>query len=358
MREALPRLLHPLGHFGRPPKVAEVVVAVGEVVVRALSGGRVQPFEDRDALGDLVQTPLVALHRPPAAEGVQELGAHVVEAELLDHSHRLVAIPRGELLAVREPVQPEDARVRVRLGGRERQALGQLHRSLEARDDVVAAAEVPERLRPPELRVRGAGESSAASRASRAAASSSSFHVGLVPRHRRREEQPGPLGVVLRPQLERPVVFVHGGAEGVEGGGAIAGVSQGEAGRPPQVRVLGCRRQRLQSAHVVVRAQLRVIVRPAQRLDPRGGPAMLLRPLRPRDLAVRDVADERVGERVLGVSFHRGPRSRCTNCLRWSPWRSSSTPDVRHPRRAARAPRARRPCRRRMRPERAPSPRR
>ena len=34
---------------------------------------------------------------------------------------------------------------------------------------------------------------------------------------------------------------------------------------------------------------------------------MLLRPLRPRDLAVGDVADERVGEGVLGVSFHRGP---------------------------------------------------
>ena len=91
MREALPRLLHPLGHFGRPPKLAEVVVAVGEVVVRALSCGRVQPFEDRDALGDLVQTPLVALHRPPAAEGVQELGAHVVEAELLDH--RIASLP-------------------------------------------------------------------------------------------------------------------------------------------------------------------------------------------------------------------------------------------------------------------------
>ena len=204
MREALPRLLHPLRHLGRPPKLAEVVVAVREVVVRALSRGRVQPLEDRDALGDLVQTPLVALHRPPAAEGVQELCAHVVEAELLDHAHRLVAIPQSKLLAIREPVQPEDARVRVRLGGRERQALCKLDGSIEAVHDLIAAAEVPERLRPPELRFASAGEIVRRQQGvSRGGELRFVPCVGLVPRHRRREEQPGPLRVVLRPELER-----------------------------------------------------------------------------------------------------------------------------------------------------------
>ena len=66
--------------------------------------------------------------------------------------------------------------------------------------------------------------------------------VGLEPCRRRREEQSGPLGVVLRPELERPVVVVHGSAEGAEGGGAIACVSQSEAGptaaAPPSS---GCR---------------------------------------------------------------------------------------------------------------------
>ena len=210
MREALPRLLHPLRHLGRPPELAQVVVAVGEVVVRALGGGRLQPLEDGDALGDLVQPPLVALHRPPAAERVQELGADLVEAELLDHLHRLVAEPRSQLLAVREPVQPEDARVHTRLDGRDRQVLGQLHRSLQAWEDVVAAAEVPERLRPPELRVRGAGPVARREQGVSGGRELLLVHdVGLGPRHSRREEQPGPLGVVLRPQLERSVVLVQ-----------------------------------------------------------------------------------------------------------------------------------------------------
>ena len=55
----------------------------------------------------------------------------------------------------------------------------------------------------------------------------------------------------------------------------------------------------------MVRDHLGVVLGTAERLDPLGRLEMLLRPLRTRDLSVRDVADEYVLERELGLTFDR-----------------------------------------------------
>ena len=51
-----------------------------------------------------------------------------------------------------------------------------------------------------------------------------------------------------------------------------------------------------------MREHLGVVLAPAELLDPAGGEEVLLGPLGSRDLAVRDVPDEQVAERVLAVA--------------------------------------------------------
>ena len=55
----------------------------------------------------------------------------------------------------------------------------------------------------------------------------------------------------------------------------------------------------------VVGEHLGVVLRAAERLDPLSDPAVLLDAVRARDLAVGDVADERVRERELGLALDR-----------------------------------------------------
>ena len=59
----------------------------------------------------------------------------------------------------------------------------------------------------------------------------------------------------------------------------------------------------LDRGEVVMRAQLGLVVVPAERVDPLHGEAVLLRPLGPRDLPVGDVADEEMAECVLVLAL-------------------------------------------------------
>src|SRR6185437_2045108 len=56
---------------------------------------------------------------------------------------------------------------------------------------------------------------------------------------------------------------------------------------------------------VMVGDQLRLVTRPTERLDPFCDPAVLIAACTARDLAVRDVLDEDVVERVLGFALDR-----------------------------------------------------
>src|SRR4051794_24648886 len=60
--------------------------------------------------------------------------------------------------------------------------------------------------------------------------------------------------------------------------------------------------RKLECADVVVRDHLGLILCPAERFDPLRGPQMLLGSLSARDLSVRDVTDEQMLERVLGLA--------------------------------------------------------
>ena len=55
-----------------------------------------------------------------------------------------------------------------------------------------------------------------------------------------------------------------------------------------------------------MRERLRVVLRPSERLEPLRRAAVALRPSRPRDLTVRDVPEQEVAERVLGLAGDRG----------------------------------------------------
>src|SRR5439155_24080934 len=60
--------------------------------------------------------------------------------------------------------------------------------------------------------------------------------------------------------------------------------------------------EQVERAPVVVRDQLGVVVRTAERLDPRNRGEVLLRARRARNLPVRDLTHEHVAERVLGFA--------------------------------------------------------
>jgi hypothetical protein len=118
------------------------------------------------------------------------------------------------------------------------------------------------------------------------------------------QQQTGTLGVVRRRQSERASIEPAGRRERVQRKRAVAGLA--ESPRRTEGDVF---RQRdsgslseLQRGHVVVREELGVILGTAERLDPLRGAEVLLGAGGARDLAVGDVPDEDVEERVLRVA--------------------------------------------------------
>jgi hypothetical protein len=120
-------------------------------------------------------------------------------------------------------------------------------------------------------------------------------------------ERPAPLRVVLVTQLERLLVERRGGCERVQAIGAVACFPQGHAGAVrDRLDILLRGPRKLERPHVVVGEHLGAVLPiGAKSLDPFGGPEVLFSPQRPRHLAVRDVADEHMTERVLRL---RGDR--------------------------------------------------
>ena len=136
------------------------------------------------------------------------------------------------------------------------------------------------------------------------------FELALVRRKMQRatppEQQVRALGPLAVGELECLVVQLAGVGERVQRERTVSGVTQGVAG---VLRDAGGRLSRgaeqLERTQVVVGDHLGLILGPAERSDPRRGLLMLLGSLRPRDLAVRDVADEQMPERILGLPRHR-----------------------------------------------------
>src|SRR5207253_5545787 len=143
--------------------------------------------------------------------------------------------------------------------------------------------------------------------------------AGLVDGVRPADKQVGPPRIIGRGELERASEprFRLGGVEAER---PLAGERE-EAPRRPgellrQLRVTGGPRQ-LKRLKVVMGEYLGQILHPIARLtlDPSGRRTMAAGPLRARDLAVGDVADEQVPERVLALAFHRAHTSRANELL-------------------------------------------
>ena len=114
------------------------------------------------------------------------------------------------------------------------------------------------------------------------------------------QEQPRALGVVRWPQRQRLPVEAGGGGQRVEGGGAIAGIAQRQAGPLLELcRLAAGRPRQLERHEVVVRQQLDMVLTAPQRGDPLRGETVLHAPGPARDLRVGDVADKQVPERVF-----------------------------------------------------------
>ncbi len=118
------------------------------------------------------------------------------------------------------------------------------------------------------------------------------------------------LGVSFRDELQGAAV-VAGRPPLVEVPHPVAGQDEHAPGLLPELldlRLEPRRDRQVERAAEVVREQLRHVrdAVPGQPLDPGGGRPVLPDPRGPRDLAVGDVADQRVPERVLRLPLDRG----------------------------------------------------
>ena len=91
------------------------------------------------------------------------------------------------------------------------------------------------------------------------------------------QEQVRPLRVALRPEPERGSVEAFRRLDRVERRGAVSGIAQGRARRLRQVPgVEPGRLRELERLQVVVGQELRLLLRPAERVDPgRRGPMLV-----------------------------------------------------------------------------------
>ena len=120
------------------------------------------------------------------------------------------------------------------------------------------------------------------------------------------KEQPPALGVIFRPELQGRVVETLGRFDGVESCGSIARIAERVAGSLVESGGVEPRRpSELERLEVVVGQHLGLILRAAERLDPGGGATVLLGADASGNLAVRDVADKQVPERVLALAGDR-----------------------------------------------------
>ncbi len=117
------------------------------------------------------------------------------------------------------------------------------------------------------------------------------------------EQQFGPLGVV-RPERERILVLRHGNGVAVERERAIARRAQRASRAIDDLVVVSAGgADELERRAPVVREHLGVVIRSAEAADPLGDGTVPLRAIGAGDLAVRDVANERVRERELALTF-------------------------------------------------------
>ena len=122
------------------------------------------------------------------------------------------------------------------------------------------------------------------------------------------QEEVGPLGIVLWPELDCELVIPRRGREGIEGEGTVPCVPERDSrGLRQRLDVLAGRTRVLDRGRIVVSHHLRVVLGAAERLDPLCSGQVLVRALRTRDLLVRDVADERVPKDVLVLACDRAP---------------------------------------------------
>jgi hypothetical protein len=103
-----------------------------------------------------------------------------------------------------------------------------------------------------------------------------------------------PVGIGLGAQLDRRLEEPSGSRQRVQRQGSIAGLRQPVTGLPAKfTRVLARRGRELEGADVVVGEHLRQVLDAVRREvpEPSGHCQVLRRPVAPRHLSVRDVAD-------------------------------------------------------------------
>jgi len=129
------------------------------------------------------------------------------------------------------------------------------------------------------------------------------FVIGAVERDGKPKQKVGALGVI-RPERECVVVLGRRDRVAVEGGRSVSGGAQRQAGALDDLVVAATRcTDELERRAPVVREHLGVVIRTAEAVDPFRDGTVPLRAVVTWDLAVRDVAHERVRKRKLALPF-------------------------------------------------------
>jgi hypothetical protein len=294
----------------RAPQVPEPGPGGGQVGHDRAGGGRVGPDGDGGRPLQVVDPGAVAAVEPAGPDPLEGLGPEAVQVEGVSDGERrpagldgLGALPADDVgagqLGQDEPLglgggriveqgrrlaQVPHALLAVALAAQQAAEQGPgLGRPLPVAGSTQGVGGLGEQLGPGQLGV----------------------HAGLA-----EAEQPPRAGRVAGlGQLQGAGVEAGRGVEGVQGGGPVAGLPERDPGPPGQHgRVLLTGRPgELQRPRVVVGEQLGPVLGPVrgERGDPLGGPAVLVGPGGPGDLAVGDVAEQDVPEAVLGLPRHR-----------------------------------------------------
>ncbi len=303
------RVLERLDRNGEELFHVEPVERDAEIVQRARDEWRVGRARQLDGLSQVVSTRGVREELLRGADRRKSLDADLVEAQPLGQVERLTRLLDSALAVAGEHV----------LSRRPRQDASDLQGGSLAFDESLGRLEVRKDL------VRGAAQPVQTSEEGfrfRCARTVAGFEErvtrlleGLdrvVVAHgkeglRAAQVQHGRVGVVHSRKLDRPRVVSCGGSEGIERRRAIAGGGVRPARKSRELCIRPTRRaEELERRLAVVHEHLRVIVGTPQRLDPRRDRAVLCGALRPRDLPVRDVANECMTKGELDVVLDRG----------------------------------------------------
>ena len=258
---------------------------------------------------DVVETVVIPSREPADADVVERGRPNLLESQLLGHRERFPAEADRFVVFAGERQEARQIGHHISLGVRTRLAV----------DESRCGSGMLERLISKALEPQGLGDQRLSFGAG--------FHVACgkqpVPCLREnvdaslldqeqhtsvRQQKQRSVRIVGRPKLHGALVEALGRGVRAQCECSVTCLAQnqpcplGEGGRVESGGAC-----KLESARIVVREHLRVVIRATEPLDPLGSEPMLLRASSPRDLAVGDVAYEDMPERVLALFSDRRP---------------------------------------------------